>query len=190
MLVANRVIVFLSLADIGLLCLIAPLTVQTLGRVIADSHRFGELSERLQEEVRQRIDERDNAWLAKTQAEKHVQDLVGNLNAIVWEADAATLRVSFVSEGAGSCLDTAQGVAGDSAFLGLAPASGGPRTALAPNTVTPHRPRHDLEDRMLAANGRYLWFRDIVQRSRIRCRTRRLRRVMVDNHRSHRPRRH
>jgi signal transduction histidine kinase/CheY-like chemotaxis protein len=69
-LVANRVIVFLSLADFGLLAVVLPLTITMVRRVIADARRLAELSHRLEDEVRARTEERDRAETALVEAER------------------------------------------------------------------------------------------------------------------------
>ena len=59
-----------------------------------------DLSDHLETEVLRRTDERDQVRKALAKAESDISDLVASLDAIVWEADAPTLEVTFVSEGA------------------------------------------------------------------------------------------
>jgi signal transduction histidine kinase/CheY-like chemotaxis protein len=69
-LVANRVIVFLSLADFGLIAIVLPLTITLVRRVIADARRLEELSGALENQVRERTEERDRAESALVESER------------------------------------------------------------------------------------------------------------------------
>jgi signal transduction histidine kinase/CheY-like chemotaxis protein len=69
-LVANRVIVFVSLADFGVVAIVLPLTIALVRRVIADARRLTELSTELEDEVRQRTAERDRAETALVESER------------------------------------------------------------------------------------------------------------------------
>jgi signal transduction histidine kinase/ActR/RegA family two-component response regulator len=69
-LVANRVIVFLSLADFGIVAVVLPLTITMVRRVIADARRLADLSTHLGDEVRRRTEERDRAESALVESER------------------------------------------------------------------------------------------------------------------------
>jgi signal transduction histidine kinase/ActR/RegA family two-component response regulator len=69
-LVANRVVVFLSLAGVGLVAVVLPLTIAMFRRVIADARRLAELSGRLEDQVRERTAERDRAESALAESER------------------------------------------------------------------------------------------------------------------------
>ncbi len=69
-LVANRVIVFISPADIGFLAVVAPTAVRLLRRFVDDAERLHALSGRLAGEVRERTEERDRAETALVEAER------------------------------------------------------------------------------------------------------------------------
>jgi PAS domain S-box-containing protein len=182
-LVANRTITFLSLADIGVALVVMPLSWQTIRRVIDDAERLHKLSGRLGAEVRSRTQERDHVQLALSQVERYMRDLVESLEAIVWEADAATLEVLFVSEGAKKLLGyspeewrltpefRARHMHPDDRDGALA----AQRSALESRNAV------SVEYRMRAADGRIRWLRDsmypIVGSDG---RPQRLRGVMVD----------
>nr|MCU0633790.1 HAMP domain-containing histidine kinase [Gemmatimonadaceae bacterium] len=70
-LVSSEVIRFYSLADIGFLAIIVPVTGDILQRFVADARRLRELSERLSGEVAERTVERDRAQVALVEAERH-----------------------------------------------------------------------------------------------------------------------
>jgi signal transduction histidine kinase len=69
-LVANRVVVFMSLADFGIVAVVLPLTITMVRRVIADARRLAELSGSLEDQVRQRTEERDRAQHALVESER------------------------------------------------------------------------------------------------------------------------
>jgi signal transduction histidine kinase len=69
-LVANRVIAFLSLADVGFVALVLPLSVQVVRRYGADAARLEGLTHRLEEEVRERTERLDRAKVALVQSER------------------------------------------------------------------------------------------------------------------------
>jgi signal transduction histidine kinase/ActR/RegA family two-component response regulator len=70
LLVANRVIRFLSTADVGFVVVVVPLTVRLVRQVVADAKRLEALSGRLADEVKQRTEERDRAEEALVEAER------------------------------------------------------------------------------------------------------------------------
>lgn len=69
-LVANRVITFLSLADVGFVAAVVPLTIQMVRRLIADGTRLSELTRRLEGDVENRTQERDDARAALVESER------------------------------------------------------------------------------------------------------------------------
>jgi signal transduction histidine kinase/CheY-like chemotaxis protein len=69
-LVANRVIEFLSLADLGFLLVVLPISGHLVVRLVADARRLERLSGQLKGEVRERTEERDRAELALVEAER------------------------------------------------------------------------------------------------------------------------
>jgi PAS domain S-box-containing protein len=161
-LVANRVFQFPSLLDFGFVLIILPLSIQTLRRIVNDAEHLDEISHQLESQVARRTEERDDAKGALTEAEGHIRDLVASLDAIVWEADAATLDVVFLSQGVERLLNYEAGQ-GTDAFWGrvvhpedrervLASA----REALSTKNVI------SLEYRVLTADGRIRWFRDSI----------------------------
>lgn len=69
-LAANRVFAFLSLADLGMLAVVLPLTIQLVERLTFDTQRLGALSGQLAGEVQQRTEERDRAETALVETEQ------------------------------------------------------------------------------------------------------------------------
>jgi signal transduction histidine kinase/ActR/RegA family two-component response regulator len=69
-LVASRVIVFLSLADLGMVAVVLPATIYLVERLTRDSARLTELSGQLAGEVQKRTQERDRAETALVEAER------------------------------------------------------------------------------------------------------------------------
>jgi methylmalonyl-CoA mutase cobalamin-binding domain/chain len=108
--------------------------------------------------------EEERLHAARRASEQRFRDLVQGLDAIVWEADAASLRFTFVSH-------RAEGLLGfppehwlrEPDFFALRihkddreRAIGQCRAAIATATD------HEFEYRALAADGRVLWLRDII----------------------------
>lgn len=69
-LVANRVIVFPSLAGFGLVLVVVPLTMSFVRRVIADAERLAKVSGQLEAQVQERTEERDQARTALVESER------------------------------------------------------------------------------------------------------------------------
>ena len=162
-LVANRILNFPSLLDFGFLLLVMPFSWQIVCRVINDARRLRELSEHLETEVLRRTDERDQVRKALAKAEGDISDLVASLDAIVWEADAPTLEVTFVSEGAKRLLgySTDRGRQSVSWHRHVHPDDR--ERVLASTSVAARSNRTvSIEYRMLATDGRIHWFRDYV----------------------------
>jgi PAS domain S-box-containing protein len=149
-------------------------------------------SARLQAELRQARNELETkvaertAELRRTTAEAvaaqhRFRVLVNTLDGIVWEADAETFAFSFVS-------DQAEHILGYPVERWLEPTFW--RDHLHPEdrdwvveycvTATSENRSHDFEYRMIAADGRVVWLRDLVAVVVQGDRARRLRGVMVD----------
>ncbi len=168
-LVANRVLHFVSLLDFGFVLLVMPLSWQVVGRVINDARKLRDLSDHLETEVQRRTDERDHVRNALIEAERNTRDLVASLDAIVWEADASTLEVTFVSEGAkrllGYSLGYSEGQWGrfSSLWSCYVHPDDCERVLAAMREAVRSKSSVSLEYRMLAADGRILWFHDYVR---------------------------
>jgi PAS domain S-box-containing protein len=160
-LVANRLVRFPSLLDAGFVLVVAPLTLHTVRRISNDEQRLRELSGHLKGEVARRTEERDEVRKALQETQEDLRDVVSSLDEIVWEADARSLEILSVSTGAAR-------------LLGY-PSSDDRRNSFWARYVHPEdrdRLRAEaldalrtnevvrLEHRMLAADGRTLWFRD------------------------------
>ncbi|MEX1264667.1 MAG: PAS domain S-box protein [Actinomycetota bacterium] len=126
------------------------------------------------DEVSDRIDGRDLPWLL---------DLVQNLDVIVWEADPATLRFTFVSERAEDILGypVDQWLSEADFWVNLLHPEDRERTVSICRAATERGEDHTFEYRAIRADGSIVWLRDIVRVSRDAAgRPRRLRGVMVD----------
>jgi len=116
-------------------------------------------------------------------AAQRYRDLVDGLDAIVWEADAETLRFSFVSRGAEQVLgySIAQWL-DDPGFWSrrLHPEDRDAAVSSRQQKAAAHLD-HELEYRMIAADGRVVWVRDKARLHRDeKDRSRRLRGVLLD----------
>ncbi len=69
-LVANRIIEFPSLADVGMLAVVLPVTVRVARRFAADADRLNDLRQRLEGELRERSQWQDRAQLALAESER------------------------------------------------------------------------------------------------------------------------
>jgi PAS domain S-box-containing protein len=160
-LVAKRVVNFPALLDAGFVLVVMPLTLHTVRRITTDARRLQLLSGFLKGEVERRTEERDEVRRALHETQEDLREVVSSLDEIVWEADAQTLNISSVSVGSARLLGYPAGDDRKSSFWPryvhpddrerlIAEA----RDALRCNEVV------RLEHRMLAADGRTLWFRD------------------------------
>jgi signal transduction histidine kinase/CheY-like chemotaxis protein len=70
LLVANRTITFLALADVGFIAIIAPTSVLLARRFVADAQRLAELTKDLEARVAERTRERDRAQVALHESER------------------------------------------------------------------------------------------------------------------------
>lgn len=68
--VANGWLVTCSPAELGFLAVVAPTALRTLRRFLADAHRLRELTDELEDEVRERTAERDRAESALLESER------------------------------------------------------------------------------------------------------------------------
>jgi PAS domain S-box-containing protein len=164
LLVANRVVEFASLLDCGFLFVVMPLAWQTIGRITNDARRLSAISDRLEQEVARRTEERDHAQKALVAAEQHTRELLSGLEAIVWEADATTLKILYVSGGAEKLLGyrTEEWLEGQEFWrCHLHPKDRDATMQVVQETLTFGRV-HSAEYRMKAADGRMLWFRDTL----------------------------
>lgn len=153
--------------------LISPLAelgegVEQIGRGNYDFHHhqsgFQEI-DRLAEKIAdmtQEIEDRESSIL---DSERRFRDLVNSIDGIVWERDFASRRFSFVSRKAED-------------FLGYPVSSWMQDPAFWENLIHPddreatlsycrlkseQQREHDCEYRMIAADGRVLWIRDLIR---------------------------
>jgi diguanylate cyclase (GGDEF)-like protein len=96
---------------------------------------------------------------------RRLQSLMGGLEAIVWEADARTGRFTFVSRAAEAVLGfpTEQWLREPGFWEHHILPADHARTVSRRRAVAEHGGSDELEYRFIAADGRTVWFRDIVQ---------------------------
>jgi PAS domain S-box-containing protein len=125
------------------------------------------------DEPSDRIDSRDLRWLL---------DLVQDLDAIVWEADAATLQFTFVSGRAEDILGypVDRWLTEADFWINLVHPEDRERTVSICRSATEREEDHAFEYRAIRADGSIVWLRDIVRVSRDASGAVRLRGVMVD----------
>ena len=119
-----------------------------------------DLGERLTVE----ITERERAEEALRESEERHRNLVEGVDAIVWEADAATLRMSFVSRRAEEMPGYPVGHwLGDPDFMAklIHPEDRDITLSQCRSAISEGRD-HELEYRAVAADGRVVWLRDVV----------------------------
>jgi PAS domain S-box-containing protein len=182
-LVANRVLNFPSLLDIGLLFVVLPFTWQVVTRIINDAQRLRYLSDDLESEVLRRTEELAESRNALFEAEKEVRDLVGSLDAIVWQANASTLQATYVSDGAERLLGypTDQWRSQKGFWHDYVHPDDRQRVLVSMKSAVQSGRTVSLEYRMMAADGRIHWVRDYVYPGgNLTARSNRLRGVTVD----------
>jgi PAS domain S-box-containing protein len=115
-------------------------------------------------------------------AEQRFRDLVNSVEGIVWEADAETFAFSFVSDQAERVLGygTKQWLEGPTFWQDHLHPEDRDWAVRFCREATTQRSSHDFEYRMIAADGRMVWMRDIVTVVVENGRATRLRGVMVD----------
>ena len=116
----------------------------------------------------QDLTEEERLHAARRASEQRFHDLVQELDAIVWEADAATLRFTFVSQ-------RAEGILGypiehwlrerDFWSARIHPEDRERAVALSRAALALGKD-HEFEYRAVAADGRHIWLRDIVHVAR------------------------
>jgi two-component system cell cycle sensor histidine kinase/response regulator CckA len=164
MLVAERMLNFPSLLDVGFLLLMVPFSWQFVDRVISDARKLRDLSEHLETNLLRRTDERDQVRKALLDAESKISDLVASLDAIVWEADAPTLEVTFVSEGVSRLLGYSPGQLEKQpgAWHSYVHPDDRERVLASTRAAVRSNSKVSLEYRMLSAEGQVHWVRDYV----------------------------
>jgi PAS domain S-box-containing protein len=122
------------------------------------------------------------ARVAAESAARRFEELVQGLDAVVWEADPRTLSLTFVSDYASEMLGhpVARWIEEPDFWENLIhPDDRDTATAVRRRILAGHG--HELEYRVVAADGRVLWVRDVVHVVRDESgEPRRLRGVMVD----------
>ncbi|MBI1816510.1 MAG: PAS domain S-box protein [Deltaproteobacteria bacterium] len=122
------------------------------------------------------------ATATSRESQRRYEALVASLDGIVWEADATTFQFSFVSQQAERLLGypVARWIAEPNFWRDhLHPEDREWAVALC-LAATQQQSAHDLEYRMIAADGRVVWLRDIVSVVVENGRATALRGIMVD----------
>jgi two-component system cell cycle sensor histidine kinase/response regulator CckA len=133
--------------------------------------------------ILQDLTEEERLHAARRISEQRFHDLVQELDAIVWEADAATLRFTFVSQRAEALLGyPVEHWLGERDFwtARVHPEDRGRAVALCRAALAKGKD-HEFEYRSVAADGRVIWLRDIVHVARdLRGEARQLRGITLD----------
>ncbi|MHC4721292.1 MAG: PAS domain-containing protein [Planctomycetota bacterium] len=110
------------------------------------------------------ITERDRAEKAFKRSEKHYRELVASISSIVWECDANTIEFSFVSKEAERLLGypVRRWIKETGFWQGHIHEDDRQWTIDYCTKATTEKRDHELEYRMIAADGRTVWLRDIV----------------------------
>jgi PAS domain S-box-containing protein len=110
------------------------------------------------------LSEEERLQAARKESEKRFQDLVQGLDAIVWEADATTLRFSFVSQRAQTVLGfpTERWLAEPDFFSTRIHPEDRAKVVATCRAALARGEDHELEYRALRSNGNVVWLRDIV----------------------------
>ena len=112
----------------------------------------------------QDLSEEERLQAARRASEERFRDLVQGLDAIVWEADAATLRFSFVSQRAETILGfpVARWLATPDFFVNRIHPDDRARVMRVCRDAIAENADYELEYRALTADGGEVWLRDIV----------------------------
>ena len=111
------------------------------------------------------LSEEERLLAARKESEQRFQDLVQGLDAIVWEADAASLRFSFVSQRARTVLGfpTERWLDEPDFFSARIHPEDRARVMTAFRAALARGEDHEFEYRALRASGDVVWLRDIVR---------------------------
>jgi PAS domain S-box-containing protein len=112
----------------------------------------------------QDLSEEERLQAARRASEERFRDLVQGLDAIVWEADAATLKFSFVSQRAEIMLGypVARWLGTPDFFVNRIHPADRARAMRVCRDAIAEGVDHEFEYRALRADGREVWLRDIV----------------------------
>jgi PAS domain S-box-containing protein len=130
------------------------------GRVEIDA-----FNRELEQRVGERTAQMESANQALRQVEEKQRELIETVQAIVWEADAATGQFTFVSQAAENILGypAERWVNEPSFWVSLIHPDDRAAAVEACLTATAGRENREFEYRAVAANGREVWLRDIVR---------------------------
>jgi PAS domain S-box-containing protein len=130
-------------------------------RVAQRTVELEEANRKLSREIAERV----SIEHSLRQAELKYRQLVGSVQAIVWETDAMTWRFSFVSQAAKEILGyPIQRWLGELNFwINIIHPEDRARTVTYCHEMTARGNDHELEYRALTADGRVVWLRDIVR---------------------------
>jgi PAS domain S-box-containing protein len=128
------------------------------------------------------VTERERAAELFKQSQKRYQDLVHTIDGVVWEADAQTFHLTFVSSQAERILGypSARWIEESGLWLDRIHAEDRVRAVDAFGRAARERKIHRLEYRMTAGDGRIVWLGNIVSVVVENDRTVKLRGVLID----------
>jgi PAS domain S-box-containing protein len=134
------------------------------------------------EELRNEIAERKRFEAAQKESRQFYESLVQSINGIVCEADGQTLRVTFVSKQAEKIMGypVAEWTSEPDFWIKHLHPDDREEAVDAKLQVVATGENRQLEYRMIAADGRVVWFRDVLTLSVTRADALMLRGVMVD----------
>ena len=132
-----------------------------LGSVLNEMAEEMKIRDREKDEM---LDKLSNSYEVLKQSRKKHKSLVDSIDGIVWEADAQTFRFSFVSEQAERLLGypLEQWLNEPTFWKDHVHQDDREQAVAFCMKATAEKRPHDFEYRMIAADGRMLWVRDIV----------------------------
>ncbi|HWO88613.1 MAG TPA: PAS domain S-box protein [Gemmatimonadales bacterium] len=110
------------------------------------------------------VTERERAQRALRLSQHRFEDLVNSIRGIVWEADASTLRFTFVSRRAEQLLGypPERWISEPTFWMDHMHPDDRESAVQSCRQATAARQPHELEYRMIAADGRVVWLHDLV----------------------------
>jgi PAS domain S-box-containing protein len=132
--------------------------------------------------VRAELDERKRLEEINRERQRQHEALVESIDGIVWEADASTFNFTFVSHQAETILGypVEKWLTDPNFWISHVHVDDRDWAIAFCAAATERKENHQFDYRMMAADGRVVWLRDIVTVSQMEDHTFRLRGVMID----------